>query len=96
MFPQVDIDKPHVVHFLFSEFGYVRKKMWLVTIDMSTKEMMTFFQYTHGRDDVLGTEGAHLTKVKSSCPMPFIPCEFMKYQLSQVILLLAFIYHLAT
>jgi len=35
-FPQVNIDKPHVVHFLVTEFGYVMKKMWVVAIDIET------------------------------------------------------------
>ncbi|KAF8752717.1 hypothetical protein HU200_011884 [Digitaria exilis] len=41
MFPQVDMDRPRVAHFLSIEFGigYVKrnKKMWVVSIDMSTK-----------------------------------------------------------
>jgi hypothetical protein len=32
----VNITRPHVVHFLLIEFGYVLKKMWLVAIDMNT------------------------------------------------------------
>lgn len=79
MFPQVDMDRPHVVHFVISEFGYVRKKMWLVTIDMSTRRVESFSQYTNGREDAIGTEGAYLTKVRSGCPMPFLPSEFSKY-----------------
>jgi hypothetical protein len=56
MFPQVNMDRPHVAHFVISEFGYVRKKMWLVTIDMSTRRVESFSQYTNGREDVIGTE----------------------------------------
>ncbi|KAF8645771.1 hypothetical protein HU200_066103 [Digitaria exilis] len=37
MFPRVDMDRSHVVHFLSIEFGFVNKKMWVVSIDMSTK-----------------------------------------------------------
>jgi hypothetical protein len=79
MFPQVDMDRPHVVHFVISEFGYVRKKMWLVTIDMSTRRVESFSQYTNGREDVIGTEGAYLTNVRSSYPMPFLPSQSSKY-----------------
>ncbi|TVU41725.1 hypothetical protein EJB05_15270, partial [Eragrostis curvula] len=37
MFPQVDVDWPHVVHFVVSEFKYVMKKIWVVSVDMRTK-----------------------------------------------------------
>jgi len=65
-------------YFVISEFGYVRK-MWLVTIDMSTRRVESFSQYTNGREDVIGTEGAYLTKVRSSYPMPFLPSQSSKY-----------------
>lgn len=79
MFPQADMDRPHVVHFVISEFGYMRKKMWLVTIDMSTRRVESFSQYTNWREDAIGTEGAYLTKVRSSYPMPFLPSQSSKY-----------------
>lgn len=47
MFPQVDMDRPHVVHFLYSEFVYVNKNMWVVSIDMSNKHVESFELYVH-------------------------------------------------
>ncbi|KAF8645777.1 hypothetical protein HU200_066092 [Digitaria exilis] len=77
-FPQVNIDRPHVVHFLLTEFGYVMKKMWVVAIDMSTGKVESCSQYLNGRDDI-GTDREKLTDWRSICPMPFLPCEFTKY-----------------
>jgi hypothetical protein len=46
MFPQVNIDRPHVVHFLIIEKSvYTWKKMWVVTIDMNTKKVESFDPY---------------------------------------------------
>jgi hypothetical protein len=74
MFPQVNIDRPHVVHFVvFTEFKYVMKKMWLVAIDMNTRTVESCSEYTNGREDV------YLTYVRSCLPMPFLHCEFSKY-----------------
>ncbi|OEL15246.1 hypothetical protein BAE44_0023731 [Dichanthelium oligosanthes] len=78
MLPQVDIDRPHVVHFLVSEYRYAMKKMWLVTIDMSSRAVRDYWQYTNGREDI-GTEAEELTDERSSCPRPFLVCEFPKY-----------------
>ena len=80
-FPQVNIDKPHVVHFLVTEFGYVMKKMWVVAIDMSTSKVQSCSQYVNGRDDT-GTEWEQLTYMRSMCPMPFLPCEQPIYCIS--------------
>ncbi|RLN07218.1 hypothetical protein C2845_PM11G12350 [Panicum miliaceum] len=78
IFPQVDIDRPHIVHFIVTDFVYVMKKMWLVAIDISTRTVESCLQYTNGLDDV-GTEGEYLTNVRSRLPMPFLHCEFSKY-----------------
>ncbi|CAO2043741.1 unnamed protein product [Urochloa humidicola] len=51
MFSQVDIDKPHVVHFLYIEFGHVKKNMWVVSIDMSTKTVESFSPYINNGED---------------------------------------------
>ncbi|CAN6242728.1 unnamed protein product [Urochloa humidicola] len=72
MFPQVDVDKTHVVHFLFIEFGYVKKKMWTVSIDMNTKTVESFSLYINGHDG-LQTDDADLIIYKSMTPMPFLP-----------------------
>nr|TKW00864.1 hypothetical protein SEVIR_8G140100v2 [Setaria viridis] len=82
MFPQVDIDRPHVVHFLYIEFGYyARKKMWVVSIDMSTKTVKSFSLYINGHEG-LKTDDADLIDLieqKSVSPWPFLPCEFPKF-----------------
>ncbi|XP_066378486.1 uncharacterized protein [Miscanthus floridulus] len=79
MFPQVNIDRPHVVHFLIiGESKYLMKKMWVVTIDMKTKKVESFRQYIKGREDH-GTEDADLAEEKSYCPLPFLTCEFSKF-----------------
>ncbi|TVU41767.1 hypothetical protein EJB05_15315, partial [Eragrostis curvula] len=78
MFPQVDVDRPHVVHFLVSDYTYVMKKMWVVSVDMSTRTVESIYQYTNGLED-RGTEDADLTQQKSECPMSFLPCEFSKF-----------------
>ncbi|CAN6247533.1 unnamed protein product [Urochloa humidicola] len=79
LFPQLNLDRPHVVHFLISDYEYVMKKTWLVAIDMSTRAVVSFSQYTNGWDEVVGSEGAYLTEDRSDCPRPFLPCEFPKY-----------------
>ncbi|CAN6277302.1 unnamed protein product [Urochloa humidicola] len=78
MFPQVDIDRTHVVHFLFMEFGYAKKKMWTVSIDMSTKIVESFSPCINGNEG-LQTDDADLIVYKSMTPMPFLPCEFPRF-----------------
>ncbi|CAO2033973.1 unnamed protein product [Urochloa humidicola] len=48
MFPRVDVDRPHVLHFVFIDF--TSKKMWVVSIDMSTKTVESFSLYFNGRE----------------------------------------------
>ncbi|RCU61697.1 hypothetical protein SETIT_J026200v2 [Setaria italica] len=78
MFPQVNIDRPHLVHLLISDFTYVMRKMWVVTIDMNTRTVESFYQYLNGQEDI-GTEQEFLTDQKSVCPSSFLPSEFSKY-----------------
>nr|CAB3474721.1 unnamed protein product [Digitaria exilis] len=78
MFPQVDIDRPHVAHFLCIEFGYVKKKMWLVSINMRTKTVESSSLYING-DEGLETDDSDLITSKSMSALPFIPCEFPKF-----------------
>ncbi|KAF8676758.1 hypothetical protein HU200_011862 [Digitaria exilis] len=82
MFPQVDMDRPRVAHFLSIEFGigYVKrnKKMWVVSIDMSTKTVESISLYING-DEGLETGDAEFIKIKSDETLPFIPCEFPKF-----------------
>ncbi|CAM0148707.1 unnamed protein product [Urochloa decumbens] len=78
MFPRVDIDRPHVAHFLSIEFKYVNKKMWTISIDMSTKAVESFSLYINGKEG-LQSDDADLIKLKSMAPLPFLPCEFPKF-----------------
>uniref|UniRef100_K3YNA4 DUF1618 domain-containing protein n=1 Tax=Setaria italica TaxID=4555 RepID=K3YNA4_SETIT len=68
-------------HFLFIEFGYANKKMWVVTIDMSTKIVESFSLFINGREG-LQTDDAELIRLKSATPKPFLPCEFPKFRSS--------------
>ncbi|CAL4890493.1 unnamed protein product [Urochloa decumbens] len=79
MFPRVDIDRPHVVHFLFMEFEYVKKKMWTVSIDMSTKTVQSFSMYINGNEGLQTDDDADLIIDKSMSPKPFLPCEFPRF-----------------
>ncbi|CAL4935308.1 unnamed protein product [Urochloa decumbens] len=88
MFPRVDIDRPYVVHFLLIEFGYAKKKMWVVSIDMNTRTVESFFKYIDGWDGLQGDD-ADLIMDKSMSPMPFLPCEFPRFcNLSRYVILL--------
>ncbi|KAG0547279.1 hypothetical protein BDA96_01G066100 [Sorghum bicolor] len=78
MFPQVDIYRPHVVHFLCCDYEYVMMKMWVVTIDMSTRIVESCSQYLNGLAD-LHTDKIELTQVKSAFPLPFLSSEFSKF-----------------
>ncbi|GJN24691.1 hypothetical protein PR202_gb12446 [Eleusine coracana subsp. coracana] len=78
MFPQVNMHRPHVVQFLIVEFGFVRKKMWVVAIDMTTKIVESFYRHINGRED-RGTVDADFTQEKSSSPSAFLPCQFSKF-----------------
>ncbi|CAN6234042.1 unnamed protein product [Urochloa humidicola] len=51
MFPRVDTDRSHVVHFLYIEFGHVKKNMWVVAIDMSTKTVESLSVYIDRKAD---------------------------------------------
>ena len=72
MFPQVDIDRPHVAHFLSVEFGYGNKKMWVVSIDMSTKTVESVSLHINGNEG-LETDDADLIEYRSMAAAPFIP-----------------------
>ncbi|KAF8677217.1 hypothetical protein HU200_046694 [Digitaria exilis] len=78
MAPLVDIDNPHVVHFLFSDYAYSLKKEWLVAIDMNNSKVVSFSKYINGREDV-GTVDDDLTRERSICPVPFFSFDFAKY-----------------
>ncbi|KAF7073047.1 hypothetical protein CFC21_078093 [Triticum aestivum] len=68
MFPQIDLDMPHLVHFIISEFEFVIKKMWLVSIDMKTKEVKSFAPYISGKEG-LETDDADLIRERLSKDM---------------------------
>ena len=70
MFPQVDIDRPHEAHFLSVEFGYANKKMWVVSIDMSTKTVESVSLHINGNEG-LETDDADLIEYRSMAAAPF-------------------------
>ncbi|CAL4889702.1 unnamed protein product [Urochloa decumbens] len=85
MFPQVDIVRPHVVHFLFVKFGLAYEKMSVLSIDMSTKTVESFHPYVDGNEYLQAddnecppTDDHHFIMRKSLSPpsTPFLPCEF--------------------
>ncbi|CAO2033968.1 unnamed protein product [Urochloa humidicola] len=85
MFPQVDILRPHVVHFLFIEFGCAYEKMSVLSIDMSTKTVESFYPYMDGNrylraddNECPPTDDTDFIIIKSMSPTPtpFLPCEF--------------------
>ncbi|KAF7068476.1 hypothetical protein CFC21_074226 [Triticum aestivum] len=78
MFPQVNVDRPYVVHFLISEFKYVIRKMWVVSIDMSTRIVESISQYINGKEG-LETDDADFTRRRSGAPASFLPCEFSRF-----------------
>ncbi|CAL5023704.1 unnamed protein product [Urochloa decumbens] len=91
MFPRVDMYRPHVVHFHYIEFGYGRalKKMWVLSIDMSTKTVESFYLYMdvsvyHKMDYKARLQiNNDADFMRSTCldptPFPFIPCEFLRF-----------------
>nr|CAB3445330.1 unnamed protein product [Digitaria exilis] len=78
MFPRVNMDRPHVAHFLSVEFGFVNKKMWLVSIDMSTRTVESSSLYINGNEG-LQTDDADLIRYRSMSALPFMPCEFPEF-----------------
>jgi hypothetical protein len=104
MFPRVDIDRPHLVHFHFCEFGKAYKRMSVLSIDMSSKIVETFYLYLDpnvfsktDKKDRLPTDDPMFIRVKSMPPLPspFRPCELSRfcYLSRYVILLLSFYKH---
>ncbi|CAN6227066.1 unnamed protein product [Urochloa humidicola] len=88
MFPRVDMDRPHVVHFLYIEFTYGRERMWVLSVDISTKTVESFYLYMDVNVWLKMDENARLQIddadfMRSTCmsptPSPFIPCEFPRF-----------------
>ncbi|CAN6236854.1 unnamed protein product [Urochloa humidicola] len=90
MFPRVDMDRPHVVHFHYIDFGYGRvvNKMWVLSIDMSTKTVESFYLYMDvdvylqmDKEARLQIEDADFMRSICLFPTapPFIPCEFPRF-----------------
>ncbi|CAN6245535.1 unnamed protein product [Urochloa humidicola] len=85
MFPRVDMDRPHVVHFLYIEFTCALEKMWVLSIDMSTKTVESFYLYVdvnvwlemddNARLQMDGADFMGSISMKPT-PLPFLPCEF--------------------
>ncbi|CAL4890458.1 unnamed protein product [Urochloa decumbens] len=91
MFPRVDMYRPHVVHFHYIEFGCGRalEKMWVLSVDMSTKTVESFYLYMdvnvyRKMDDKARLQiNDDADFMRSTClhrtPSPFIPCEFPRF-----------------
>ncbi|CAO2033969.1 unnamed protein product [Urochloa humidicola] len=88
MFPRVDLDRPHVVHFVYIEFGCAYEKMWVLSIDMSTKTVESFYLYMDVNVFLKMDENARLqiddvdfikSIAMSPTPSPFLPCEFPRF-----------------
>ncbi|CAL4890473.1 unnamed protein product [Urochloa decumbens] len=88
MFPRVDMDRPHVVHFLYIEFGRAYEKMWVLSIDMGTKTVESFYLYMDVNKFLQLDDNARLQIddadfITSTCmsptPTPFLPCEFPRF-----------------
>jgi hypothetical protein len=91
MFPQIDINKPHLVHSLFVkffEFGSARENMWVLSIDMKTKTVVSCRLYLDENDETSKDKYFILDKRLSPTPTPFLPCEFPRFKSRYVILLL--------
>jgi hypothetical protein len=68
MFPQVDMVRPHSVHFLFIEFGFVSKKKWVISIDMTPRSWSHFLRMSRGR------RASKLMTLTWSERSPWFPC----------------------
>ncbi|CAN6247484.1 unnamed protein product [Urochloa humidicola] len=87
MFPQVDVVRPHVVHFLYVESGHgAYEKLSVVSIDMNTKKVESFYLYLDGNKFLRGDDDCPaddtdfiITKSTSPSPTPFFPCEFSRF-----------------
>ncbi|CAN6303757.1 unnamed protein product [Urochloa humidicola] len=81
MFPRVDIESLHVVHFLFVGSG-ANKSMWVVSVDMSIKTVESSHLYMN-RTECFQNGYAYFFVRKSTSPMPFLPCEFPRFCASE-------------
>ncbi|CAL4971279.1 unnamed protein product [Urochloa decumbens] len=77
-FPRVDFDRPHVVHFLSVGFGCAHNKMWVVSIDMSTKTVESSYLFMNGTERLLPVDTRFIIK-KLTSPLPFLACEFPRF-----------------
>nr|CAB3448595.1 unnamed protein product [Digitaria exilis] len=68
----------HTLVVVGSKFGFVNKKMWVVSIDMSTKTVESSSLYINGNEG-LQTDDADLIRCRSMSALPFIPCEFPEF-----------------
>lgn len=85
LYPRVDIVRPQVVHSLYIEFGKAYKKMSVLSINMSSKTVESFYLYMDGNEFLQPcptTVDIDFIKAKSTCgvPAPFLPCEFLRFR----------------
>ncbi|KAF8715063.1 hypothetical protein HU200_027610 [Digitaria exilis] len=88
MFPRVDVDRPHLVHCIFSEFGKAFNRMSVLCIDMSTKTVESFYLYmdanvffqTDEKERLPTDDPVFITTKSFTCNVsPFLPCEFPRF-----------------
>ncbi|KAL6894138.1 hypothetical protein ACP4OV_008236 [Aristida adscensionis] len=77
--PLLSMDKPDVVHLALYEWQRIVDKVSLLTIDLSSKQVVSkVIPYINGEED-LSTEDADMVKMKRSLITDFLPSEFPKF-----------------
>ncbi|XP_024318414.1 uncharacterized protein LOC104583757 isoform X2 [Brachypodium distachyon] len=78
MYPVVSMDRPHLLHFLLSEYdeNWI-EKVSRVTIDISTNAVVSVLPYI-GQEDQ-SEEDADMVELRSRFLQSFLPSEFPKF-----------------
>ncbi|KAF8753120.1 hypothetical protein HU200_011775 [Digitaria exilis] len=79
MLPLVSMDKPHVIHFLLSEWTDYIDTLTLVTVDMDTRTVLSVRPYIKGEQELYG-EDADFAQARSSLLEPFLLAEFSRFR----------------
>lgn len=79
MIPLLSMDEPNVAHFVLYDWAHKVGKFSLVTIDLSTKQVVgSVVPYINGEQD-LSTDDADMVNAKPYFFMHFLPTEFPKF-----------------
>ncbi|SPT17302.1 unnamed protein product [Triticum aestivum] len=76
--PVVSMDDPNVVYFLMSERLEHVDKVSVVTLDMSTKKLLSVHPYINGKEDLLGKDG-DMVRRNATFLQTFLPSELPKF-----------------